>query len=930
MNIEFVLNGRHVKLDVSPDKKVIDILKELRIKSVRKGCDEEGKCGNCAVIIDRKLVNSCMLIAPQIDGKNITTVEGLSKGKELHQIQKAFIEAGVVQCGYCAPAQILAVKVLLDITKKPSKKQIVDAFSGTLCRCTGYKQFFNVIDILTAGKTSKDFTSDFKKNYRVVGKVTNKIDAEQLVRAEDSYVEDYITEDTLHIYVLRSLHPHAEIISIDTKEAEKIEGVEYVLTYKNSPQTYYTQAGQSYPEPSPYDRQVIGKKVRYIGDRIAAIAAVSLDKAKAASKKIKVKYKLLKPVFSIEETVAKGAPVIHDRDTSIDPLNIGSNLKKNMVCSNRGGIGDTKKGFKESAVVIERIFKTPHIQHTPLEPHTCYSYMKNGRLIIRTSVQTPFHVRRIVSNILKIDENKIQVIKEKIGGGFGAKQDASVEDLVATIAYHTGKPVYLRFSRRDEFIFSRTRSPLTITVKAGADKKGKLKALSLKVMSDTGAYGPHCLTVPMNGCSKTLPMFTCSNMSYDVSSYYTNNIVTGAYQGYGVPQANFAVHMTLAEIAQKLDMDFIDLLTRNLVAKGYRLDILKQLGEGTEGIAQKISSCGLPECLKMGLARYNKWKNKKIISNNDIVQGKGMAVMMQGSGIPGIDSANAVVKMVSDGTLIVYIGGADLGTGEDTVAAKIVAEELAVNQDNVTVISADTDTTPFDKGSYASSGTFFTGNAAYKAAVNMKKLIIQAAADILSLKPSQIKLMPVGKVGTKANYLTYKELAYKTQSGTGVGQLIATGSFTTDKSPIPYAAHFAQVSVNKRTGLVKVNKYYAVHDCGIPINPDLAKGQVYGAIIKTIGHTFYEALEFDGKGKCINANFSGYPIPGIGDLPDEFEVDLVEVSDPITPYVGKSISEIACNGASACIGIAINNALGIWLRSWPFRPDKILKELDNK
>lgn len=930
MNIQFTLNGIPQEIEVSPGKKVLDMLKGLHINSVRRGCDEEGKCGNCAIILDGKLVNSCLLIVPQIDGKSITTVEGLSKGRELHAIQKAFIEAGVVQCGYCTPAQILAAKVLLDNINNPTKEQIEDAFSGILCRCTGYKQFFNTIEIVTQGKTAKDFSSEYKKDYRVVGKLTPKTDAEQLVRAEDSFVEDYVAPDALHLYVLRSPQPHAEIVSIDTSEAEKMPGVEFILTHENSPKTWYTQAGQTYPEPSPYDYQVIRKKMRYIGDRVAAVAATSLELAKEAAEKIKVEYHVLPAVFSIEEAAKEGAPIIHDRDLSLDPINIGGDPKHNIVATNKGGIGDVEQGFREAAAIVERTYHMPHIQHTPMEPHTAYAYMKNGRLIIHASVQTPYHVRRIVATILGIDENKVRVIKEKVGGGFGAKQDCSVEDLVGTIAYLTGKPIYLRFTRRDEFLFSRTRRPLTITVKAGADKEGQLTAIALNVKADSGAYGPHCLTVPMNACSKTLPMFTCKNMAYDVTAYYTNNIVPGAYQGYGVPQGNFAVHVTLAELAQKLGMEFTELLRKNLVKTGDRLDLLKQLGEGKEGLAQKISSCGLPECLEKGFERYNSWKNKPVSPDDDIVQGKGFAVTMQGSGIPGVDAANATIKMIGDGTFIVYIGGADLGTGEDTVAAKIAAEELGVNQEHITIVAADTDMAPFDKGSYASSGTFFTGNAVYKAAQNMRKLIIDSAANILHIAPAEVQIMAVGKVGTTAKHLTYKELAFKTQSGTGVGQLIASGAFTTDHAPIPYAAHFAQVSVNRRTGMVIVDKYYAVHDCGVPINPDLARGQVYGAIMKTIGHTFYEALEFDESGRCRNANYTNYPIPSIADLPREFDVELVEIDDPLTPYVGKSISEIACNGASASIALAINQATGIWLRDWPFRPEKVLAELGKQ
>lgn len=933
MRIQFQLNGKPQALEVSPGKKVLEILKDLHINSVRKGCDEEGKCGNCAILLDGKLVNSCMLIAPQIDGKSITTVEGLSNGRDLHPIQKAFIEAGVVQCGYCTPAQILAVKALLDQEQCPSKEQIEDALGGVLCRCTGYKQLFNVVEILTSGKSAHDFAPEFKHDYRVVGKLTPKVDAEQLVRAEDAFVEDYVAPDALHLYILRSPHPHAEIVSIDTSEAEKMPGVEYILTHEKCPKTWYTQAGQSFPEPSPYDYQVISNKMRFIGDRVAAVAATSLELARKAAEKIKVEYKLLPAVFSIEEAAKEGAPLIHDRDLSLDPIDIGGDPQRNIVARTSGGLGDVEQGFKQAAVIAEHTIHTPHIQHTPMEPHTAYAYMKNGRLILHTSVQTPHHVRRIVSNILGLDENKIRVIKERVGGGFGAKQDCSVEDLVATVAYQSGKPVYLRYSRRDEFLFSRSRRPLTITAKIGADQEGNLTAIALDIKADSGGYGPHCLTVPMNACSKTLPMFTCKNMAYNVTAYYTNNIVPGAYQGYGVPQGNFAVHLALAEIAQKLRIDFIELLKKNLVYTGFQLDILKQLGEGKEGLAQKISSCGFPECLEKALHRYNSWENaqeRKAAFADDWVQGKGFAVMMQGSGIPGIDASNAVLKMVGDGTFILHIGGTDLGTGEDTVAAKVAAEELGVKQENVTVIAADTDITPFYKGSYASSGTFFTGNVAYKAAHNMKTLIIEAAAELLHVDPAQVQVFPGSKAGTVAKQLTLKEIAYKTQSGTGRGQLIASAAFTAEQSPIPYAVHCAQVSINTRTGMIRVDKYYAAHDCGIPINPDLAQGQVYGAIMKTIGHSLYEALEFDQNGQALNAHYTGYPIPNIADLPQEFEVELVEIADPITPYVGKSISEIACNGASVCIALAVNQATGIWLRDWPFRPDRVLAALEAR
>jgi len=560
-----------------------------------------------------------------------------------------------------------------------------------------------------------------------------------------------------------------------------------------------------------------------------------------------------------------------------------------------------------------------------MEPHITYARVVNDRLIISSPTQVPFHIRRLLARIIGLQENKIQVIKEKIGGGFGAKQDMVLEEIPAWVAWQTGKPCYYRLTRQEEFL-TRPRYKMTIKVKVGAKKDGTLTAVEMTSKAEAGAYGPHCLTVPMNSCSKSLPVFKCPNMYYDVRVFYTNNPTSGAYQGYGAPQGTFALQMAIAELAHKLNMDHVKILEKNAVNKGFTLEILKCLGEGQEGIPQDVSSCGIHDALRRGSAMIE-WDKKETSKDPDIFIGKGVSIIQQGSGLPGIDSANAQVNMLGDGNFMVLFGGTDLGTGLDTVAAKITAEMLCIDYDKVSVVAANTDTTPFDVGSYASSGTYFSGSSVYRAAENMKKLILKKASELLKIDEANLRLEYPATVTDGTAKITYWDIAHNTQSGKGSGQLIAVGSFTSEEAPIPYGAHFVQVSVNKRTGEVKLDKYYALHDSGTPINPELAKGQIFGGVLKAIGHSLYEHLRFDEEGNCLNPTFFDYKVPMIGDLPEDFQAVLVYTDDHLGPYGAKSIGEVVTNGAAPAIASAIYNATGIWLREWPFTPEEIVKHL---
>ena len=712
------------------------------------------------------------------------------------------------------------------------------------------------------------------------------------------------------------------------------------------------QAGQGNPEPSPHDRRLFNWKVRHVGDRVAAIVARTPEIADKAAERIKIEYEPTDAVFTVEEAMAEGAPLVHNGPVHYnagapddleeynkkagDPREgdviyqfpLGSDIRRNIAASNIGHIGDLEKGFAEADAIVDCTYQTSQIQHTPLEPHVCYAHVEGGRLVINASTQVPYHVRRIVSWVCGIPENKIHIIKERVGGGYGSKQDILVEDLTGYAAWITGKPVYYRNTREEEFIANSTRHPMRVRVKMGGKKDGSITAIFMEVCANTGPYGNHCLTVPMNSCSKTLPLFKVDNMGYDLKVFYTNTPPAGAYQGYGTPKGTYGIMLAMAELADKLGIDYKDMVLKNHVEKGYILEILAGLGEGREGFIVPVGSCGLREAIEKGCEMIN-WGKREESGDPDWKIGKGFAMIMQGSGLPGLDHAEAIAKLETDGTVILNSGGADLGTGLDTISAKIVCEVLKVPMDRVTVNSGDTDSCVFDTGAYASSGTFFSGNASLVATKKLKKKIIAEAALQMEEDAADLDVRAPGEVYSKktGKSITYGELSHTAISGSGRGQMVAHGSYVTTASSVPYGAHFAQVAVNVKTGEIKVQKFFALQDAGTPINPEIALCQMYGAVMKSIGHSLYENMVLDKDGRCINANFTDYGVPMITEAPEEFKSVLIDVDDQDGPYGAKSISEIACNGAAPAIGMAIHDACGVWLRSWPMNSEKLLKAL---
>ncbi len=950
------INNEDIRLLGEPTERLRDVLYRNGYLSVRDSDDAEGFAGSDTIIFNGELKYSNFILLYQAEGAEIRTAEGLLKGRELNYVQKAMISAGIVASAYNAATASLILTWLLEKNPYPSREEIKEVLTGIFIRDAGYEHYYLAvklaIELRDTGSYQSEIAPSFRPKLEVVGKPVDKIDGASLVSGEPVFVEDKVPANAWCLHVLRSPFASAYIKSIDISEAEKLDGVAAIITAENCPDVYYMQAGQGNPEPSPHDRRLFNRKVRHVGDRVAGIVARNKDIAYKAASLIKVEYEPTEAIFTVEEAMAEGAPLVHNgpvqynagAPADLDEFNaragderegkviyqfpLHADIQKNIAASNKGHIGDMEKGFAEADEIVDVTYQTTQIQHTPLEPHVCYAHVENGRLVVNASTQVPYHLRRICSWVCGIPENKIHIIKERVGGGYGSKQDILVEELTAYAAWTTGKPVYYRNTREEEFIANSTRHPMRCRVKMGGKKDGTITAIFMEVCANTGPYGNHCLTVPMNSCSKTLPLFKVDNMGYDLKVFYTNTPPAGAYQGYGTPKGTYGLMMAMAELAEKLGVDYKDMVSKNHIEEGYMLEILKGLGEGREGNVVPVGSCGLEEAIAKGCEMIE-WGKKEVSEDPDWKIGKGFAMIMQGSGLPGLDHAEAIAKLETDGTVILNSGGADLGTGLDTVSAKIVAEILKLPMERITIVSGDTDSCAFDTGSYASSGTFFSGNATLVATNNLKEKILAEAALQLEEAVEDLDVRAPGEVYSKKTgaSISYYKLTHTATSGTGRGQMVAHGSFVTMASSVPYGAHFAQVAVNVKTGEIKVQKFYALQDAGTPINPECALTQMYGAVMKSIGHSLYENMVLDKDGKCINANLTDYGAPMIGDAPDDFKSVLIDVDDKDGPFGAKSISEIACNGAAPAIGIAIHDACGVWVRSWPMTPEKILKAL---
>jgi len=762
--------------------------------------------------------------------------------------------------------------------------------------------------------------------FDVVGRSETKVDAYALVTGKPVFVEDIDAGDSLHLAFLHSPHAHARITSIDTSRAEALDGVALVLTHENTPTTMYTTAGQGYPEPSPYDTRMFNPTARFVGDRVAAVAAETPEIAASAARLIDVTYENLPAVLSIDEALAPDAPLIHPEGEATGI----HDAARNIVSVVNVDIGDVEAGLAGSATVVDTTCETQYAQHVPIEPHVVRGHLDpDGRLVLLTSTQVPFHVRRIVARVLDVPVHRIRVIKPRVGGGFGAKQEILLEDVVGLAVLRTGRPVLAVLSRSEEFVSSRTRHPMRVRVRLGSGDDGILRAVDMEVISNTGAYGSHGLTVMSNAGSKTLPLYNkAPDVRYHGRTVYTNLPVGGAYRGYGATQGYFALETAMDELAGRLGMDPVELRRRNHIRVGETSPIFAAIGEGKPGVEQTIGSCELERCLDVGVEMIG-WDAKRGARRREgpWVHGVGMSIHMQGSGIADVDMAAATIKMNDDGSFNLLIGATDLGTGSDTILGQIAAEVLGVPLAKMIVYSSDTDMTPFDVGAYASSTTYVSGNAVRRAAERVAEQIADVAAAMLDEDADRIRLHEGAAIAPSGASVSLEDVALRSLYGTDQQQIGATASFVGDESPPPFLASFAEVAVDTETGRVKVVDYVAVADCGVAINPHAAEGQVEGAIANGIGYALTEEMLISRHGRVRNPTLFDYKIPAAPDLP-RIRVVLVDSYEPTGPMGAKSVAEIGINAPIPTLANAIYDAVGIRLKYTPFTAERVLAALD--
>ena len=767
---------------------------------------------------------------------------------------------------------------------------------------------------------------------RVVTKSVPKKDALSLAMGKPMYTDDKEFRNLIHVKMLWSPHALAEIEEIDTTEAEKLPGVLGILTYKNCSQVLHTSAGQGYPEPSPYDMRLFNRRVKYVGDRVAAVAAETLKIAEQALDLIKVKYQVFEPILDHDQSRGHKT-VIHNEGDAKYIIPVFYDPSKNHVSHLDAETGDLEKGFKEADVVVEKTVRNHYGQHCPLEPHISIAYIDDyGRLVVRSATQVPFHARRILAQILEIPLKQIRVIKPRIGGGFGTKQEILTEPIVASFAWKLKRPAKFEYTRKEEFVSARTRHPMTTYFKAGVKKDGTITAMDMKITSNTGAYGSHGLTVLSNTGSKTLPLYHCENIRFIGDTVYTNLPVGGAYRGYGATQAALGMEIVMDDLARAIGMDPAKFRLMNHIKEGETSPIFKALGEGTEGVEQTVDSVGLSECINQGADRINWWnreETKKRESTKTKKRGYGLVCLMQGSSIPYIDMAAGYAKMNEDGSFNLLVGATDIGTGSDTILAQIFAEGLSIDNSDVLVISSDTDTTPFDKGAYASSTTYLTGQACVNLANKIKEQLKDYAAKLLGLPKDELELEEKAVVHKQSGKkITFVEIGTKSYYSEHQTQIGAVASELSRKSPPPFAAHFAEVEVDTETGRVTVLRYVIGVDCGTPINPSLVIGQCEGALANGLSYALSEQYIFNERGRMLNPSFGNYKIMTTIDLP-EIETIIVPTFEPSGPWGAKSVAEININGPMPCISNAIYDAIGVRITEPPYTTDRVLKAINE-
>ncbi|MGW3309724.1 molybdopterin-dependent oxidoreductase [Streptomyces sp. NPDC001073] len=900
MKIE--VNGRSFAEEPRPGQCLRTYLRERGWFGVKKGCDA-GDCGACTVHVDGEPVHSCLYPAFRADGRTVTTVEGLAdENGELHPVQQKFLDAQGFQCGFCTAGFLMTTAAL-------NEDQLTDlprAFKGNLCRCTGYR----AIEDAVRGVRHAEAPGAGE----AVGRNLPAPAGPQVVTGTARYTFDIDVPGLLHMKLLRSPHAHARITAIDTSAALQVPGVHAVFTHYDAPERHFSTARHEHPTEDPDDTRVLDDTVRYIGQRVAAVVADSEAAAEEGCRRVEVTYEILPSVLDPEAAMRPGAPVVHDKDAVTARI---SRPENNVVGEAHGEIGSVETGFAEADAIHESTYRTQRVQHASLETHGAVAWFdEDNRLTVRTSSQTPFLTRRALCALYDLPEEQVRVVAGRVGGGFGGKQEMLVEDIVALAVLRLRRPVKLEYTRAEQFYGATTRHPFTIHVKAGARRTGRLTALQLRVVSNTGAYGNHGPAVMFHSVGESMAVYRAPHKKVDAFSVYTHTVPAGAFRGYGLGQVMFAVESALDELARQLGLDPLEFKAKNIIGPGEAM-----ITPGGEEEDLHIASYGLDQCL--AIVRRAQAEPATQLPPDGWLVGEGTALAMIATGPPGGHIADAKASLLPDGGFDLAVGTAEFGNGTTTVHRQIAAGELATTVDRITVRQSDTDVVRHDTGAFASTGTVVAGKATLRAARALADHLLDFAAAHLQLPRADCTLAEEA-ILHPGGRLTLKELH---AAGAAVGvEFSADGHFGGTPRSVAFNAQWFRVAVDPDTGEIRILRSVHAADAGKVMNPMQCRGQVEGGVAQALGATLFENVRVDERGEVETAAFRRYRLPQYADVP-RTEVHFMETADAIGPLGAKSMSESPFNPVAPAFANALRDATGVRFTELPLTRDRVWRAL---